>query len=102
MLEQKGILIHEISFKSLSTPQQPTSNPPLFPPPKKKKEPSKPHRPTIKPSKVLLSQSQNSRFSQLLSRGQPVPKEREKENKKKKKEKKKNDDEERDACLANN
>lgn len=37
MLEQKGILIHEISLKSLSTPQQPTSNPPLFPPPKKKK-----------------------------------------------------------------
>lgn len=67
-----------------------------------KKKRTKQTSSTIKPSKVLLSQSQNSRFSQLLSRGQPVPKEREKENKKKKKEKKKNDDEERDACLANN
>lgn len=71
-----------------------------------KKEPSKPHRPTIKSSKVLLCLFQNSRFSQLLlSRGQPVLKERRKEKNGKKikkgREREKND-EERDACLANN
>lgn len=100
--------MHEISFKSLPVLLISTIDLKflllLFL--QKKKEPSKPHRPIIKSSKVLLCLSQNSRFSQLLlSRGQPVLKERRKEKNKKKikkgREREKND-EERDACLANN
>lgn len=100
--------MHEISFKSLPVLLISTIDLKflLLLLLQKKKEPSKPHRPTIKSSKVLLCLSQNSRFSQLLlSRGQPVLKERRKEKNGKKikkgREREKND-EERDACLANN
>lgn len=74
--------MHEISFKSLPVLLISTIDLKflLLLLLQKKKEPSKPHRPIIKPSKVLLCLSQNSRFSQLLlSRGQPVLKERRKE-----------------------
>lgn len=102
MLEQKGILIHEISFKSLSTPQQPTSNPPLFPPPKKKKNQANLiDRPSNLPKS--FSPSLKTRVSlSCCQEGNRYQKKERKKIKKKKKEKKKNDDEERDACLANN